>query len=69
MKPKARMLFVIVSLMLPYMGFVMYRALTHPQHPFPSWFLYIGPCYFIGSIVLDAVLGQVPVTGRNAHRA
>ena len=69
MKPKARMLFVIVSLMLPYMGFVMYRALTHPQHPFPSWFLYIGPCYFIGSIILVTVLRKRIIAGVQPLRA
>jgi hypothetical protein len=69
MKPKARMLFLIVSLMLPYMGFVMYRALTHPQHPFPSWFLYIGPCYFIGSIVLVTVLRKRIIAGAQPLRA
>lgn len=42
--------------MAPCMGFVIYRALTHPQQPFPGWFLYAGPCYLIGSIVLATVL-------------
>lgn len=69
MKPKAKMLFLMLSLMLPYLGFVMYRALTHPQHPFRSWFLYVGPCYFIGSIVLVAVLRKRMIAGAQPLRA
>jgi hypothetical protein len=56
MKPKAKVLILMLGLMLPYMGFVLYRAFTHPHHPFPTWFLYIGPCYFFGSIALLVVL-------------
>jgi hypothetical protein len=56
MKPKNKMLVLIFSLMAPYMGFVIYRVFTHPQHPLPGWFLYVGPCYFIGSIILATVL-------------
>jgi hypothetical protein len=56
MKPNSKMFFVIFGLMVPYMGFVIYRTLTHPQHPLPGWFLYVGPVYFAGSIVLATVL-------------
>jgi len=42
--------------MLPYMSFVLYRAFSYPDHPFPSWFLYVGPFYFFGSIALLVVL-------------
>jgi hypothetical protein len=55
-KPNVKILVLIFGLMAPYMGFVIYRALTHPQQPFPGWFLYAGPCYLIGSIVLATVL-------------
>ncbi len=56
MKPGTKILVLMLGLMLPYMGFVLYRAFTYPQHPFPSWFLYFGPCYFFGSIALLVVL-------------
>jgi hypothetical protein len=56
MKPTAKMLFLMLGLMLPYMGFVLYGVLIHPHHPFPSWFLYVGPCYFFGTIALAVVL-------------
>jgi hypothetical protein len=56
MKPGTKILVVMLGLMLPYMGFALYRAFTYPQHPFPSWFLYVGPCYFFGSIALPVVL-------------
>ena len=56
MKPGTKLLVVMLGLMLPYMGFVLYRVFTYPQHPFPSWFLYVGPCYFFGSIALLVVL-------------
>jgi hypothetical protein len=56
MKPGTKILVVMLGLMLPYMGFVLYRAFTYPQHPFSSWFLYVGPCYFFGSIALLVVL-------------
>jgi hypothetical protein len=56
MKPKVKMLVLMLSLMLPYMGFVLYRAFTHPLQPFPSWFLYVAPCYFFGAIILAVIL-------------
>lgn len=63
MKPATKMLVLIITLMLPYMGFVMYRVFTHPQFLFPTWFLYVGPCYFIGSIVLAVVLRKRMLAG------
>jgi hypothetical protein len=69
MKPKAKILVLILGLTLPYMSFVIYRAFTHPQHPFPSWFLYVGPCYFIGSIILATVLGKRIIANAQPLRA
>jgi uncharacterized integral membrane protein len=58
MKPKLKMVVLTWGLMLPYMGFVWYCVFTHHQRPFlfPSWFLYVAPCYFFGSIALLVVL-------------
>ena len=56
MKPQAKILVLLLVLMLPYAGFAVYRGFTHPEHPFPNWFLYVGPCYFFGSIALVVVL-------------
>jgi hypothetical protein len=56
MKPQAKMLVLMLGLMLPYLGFVLFRVFTFHRHPFPSWFLYVGPCYFFGSIALAVVL-------------
>jgi hypothetical protein len=56
MKPKTKILLLLFGLIFPYMGFVMCRALTHPENPFPKWFLYAAPCYFIGSIAVFVVL-------------
>lgn len=68
MKPKAKILALIVTLLLPYMGFVMYRAFTHPHQLFPTWFLYVGPCYFIGSIILATVLRKKIMAGAQTLR-
>jgi len=40
------------------MAFVLYYVLADRQRPikFPSWFLYVGPLYFFGSIALLVVL-------------
>jgi hypothetical protein len=56
MKAGSKILILMLGLMLPYMGFVLYRAFAYPQHPFPDSFLYVGPCYFFGSIALLMVL-------------
>jgi hypothetical protein len=56
MNPKAKMLFLVLGLMFPYMGFVLYRAFSYPQHPFPDWFLYAAPVYFFGSIAMLVIL-------------
>lgn len=52
MKPKTKILLLAMGLILPYMAFVLYSVLTHPEHPFPGWFFYAGPCYFFGSILV-----------------
>lgn len=62
MKPKTKILFLLPCLIFPYMGFVMYRVLTHPEHPFPQWFFYAGPCYFIGSMLVFVVARKKIVT-------
>jgi hypothetical protein len=56
MKSKTKILFLLFGPIFPYMGFVMYRALVHPENPFPKWFLYAAPCYFVGAIALFVVL-------------
>jgi hypothetical protein len=56
MKPKTKVLVLLLSLILPYMGLVMYRVFAHPEHPFPRWFLYAAPCYFLVTVTLFAVL-------------
>ena len=58
MKPKAKMLLMTWGLLLPYMVFILYHALSDRRRPFqfPSWFLYVGPLYFFGSIALLVVL-------------
>jgi hypothetical protein len=68
MKPGTKILVLMLGLMLPYMGFALYRAFTYPQHPFPSWFLYVAPCYFFGSIALlvvvrKKIVGETPPQG------
>jgi len=55
-KSGTKIFLLMLGLMLPYMGFVLYRVFAYPQHPFPNWFLYVGPCYFFGSIALLVVL-------------
>jgi hypothetical protein len=56
MKPGTKIFLLMLGLMLPYMGFILYRASMYPQQPFPGWFLYVGPCYFFASIALLVVL-------------
>ena len=58
MNPRFKILLLALGLMLPYTSFVLYRAFSYPDHPFPSWFLYVGPFYFFGSIALLVVLGK-----------
>jgi hypothetical protein len=76
MKPRAKILVLMLGLMLPYMGFVLYRVFEFPEHPLPGWFLYVGPCYFFGSIALFVVLrkriaGDTPTQdfARSRHSA
>jgi hypothetical protein len=56
MKPRTKILFLLFALIFPYMGFVMYRALAHPENPFPRWFSYAAPCYFLGFMALFGLL-------------
>lgn len=56
MKPKTKILVLLFGLIFPYMGFVMYRVLTHPENPFPKWFWYAAPCYLIVSMAVFVVL-------------
>ncbi len=67
MKPKAKMLLLTWGLMLPYMGFIWYRVLAYHQRQFqfPSWFLYVAPCYLFASIALLVVLKKEDC-GRNS---
>ena len=53
---EAKDVMLLFGLISPYMGFVMYRVLTHPENPLPKWSLYASPCYFLGSMVLFVVL-------------
>jgi hypothetical protein len=52
MKPKTKLLFVALALLLPYMAFVQYTVLTHPNHALPQWFIYAAPCYLFGSMLV-----------------
>jgi hypothetical protein len=56
MKPAVKILLLLLALMVPYMGLVMYFAFRLPQQHFPTWFLYVAPIYFFGSILLAVVL-------------
>jgi hypothetical protein len=64
MKSRAKILLLLFGLMVPYMGFVLYRAFAYPQHPFPDWFLYVGPCYFFGSILLATLFSNTRRAGQ-----
>ena len=52
MSPRAKILALIFGLVLPYLALVMYLVLRHPQNPFPTWFLYFGASYLLGTILL-----------------
>jgi hypothetical protein len=56
MKPKTKILFLLLGLIFPYLGFVMYSVLTHPEHPFPKMVLLAAPCYLIGSMLVFVVV-------------
>lgn len=56
MKPAMKIFLLLLALMVPYMGLVMYFAFRLPQQPFPTWFRYVAPIYFFGSILLAVVL-------------
>jgi hypothetical protein len=69
MKPKAKMLVLILGLMLPYMGFVLYRAFTHPQHPFPNNSSVIWPPSWRLFLLLLGVLLRATLTSLIFFRA
>jgi hypothetical protein len=62
MKPKARILLLLIGLILPYTVFVLYFALRLPQ-PLPRWFPYVAACYFFGSIFLFPFLRKRVLAG------
>ena len=76
MKPKIKIILLLFGLTFPYAGFVMYRALTHPGDPFPKWFLYAAPVYFLAAMVAfvllwKKILASAPPLGlpeQNAQR-
>jgi hypothetical protein len=63
MKPKARILLLLIGLILPYMVFVLYFASRLPQQPLPEWFPYVAACYFFGSIFLFPFLRKRVLAG------
>lgn len=63
MKPKTKVLLFFVIFLFPYLGFVVYRALAHPEHPFPTWFLYAAPCYLAGGVILFVLLRKRIMAG------
>jgi hypothetical protein len=63
MKPKARILLLLIGLILPYMVFVLYFALRLPQQPLPEWFPYVAACYFIGFIFVFPFLRKKVLAG------
>ena len=63
MKTKTKIVFLLFGLILPYMGFVLYRALAHPENPFPKWFLYAAPVYFVGAMVPFVLLRKRILAG------
>lgn len=63
MKPKVRILLLLIGLILPYMVFALYFALRLPQHPLPKWFPYVAASYFFGSIILFPFLRKRVLVG------
>ena len=57
MTQKTKILILVFSLILPYMAFAMYLALTVHGSRFPIWFPYVALCYL-------AVAAAVFVIGR-----
>lgn len=66
MKPRARILLLLIGLILPYMVFVLYFALRLPQQPLPEWFPYVAACYFFGFIFVFPFLRKRVLTGAPA---
>jgi RsiW-degrading membrane proteinase PrsW (M82 family) len=63
MKPKTRILLLLIGLILPYMVFVLYFASRSPLEPLPKWFPYVAACYFLGSIFLFPFLRKRVLAG------
>ena len=73
MKPKTRVLLLLIGLILPYMVFVLSFALRLPAQPLPKWFPYVAGCYFISTIfsfpfLKKRVLARGPAPGPNERR-
>ncbi len=53
MKPKTKLLFVALGLLLPYMAFMQYNAFTHPESSVSAMAtIYAAPCYLFGSMLV-----------------
>jgi hypothetical protein len=63
MKPKTRILLLLVGMILPYMVFVMYFVSRLPQEPLPKWLPYVAACYFFGSILSFPFLRKRVLSG------
>jgi hypothetical protein len=63
MKPKQKVLFLLVSLILPYVVFVFYFVIRLPQRALPAWFPYVAICYFAGSVFLFPFLRRKVLAG------
>lgn len=57
MKPRSKILVLLLVLIVPYMAAVLYFASRQPQQSLPTWLLYLGALYFVGSMVL-AIISQ-----------
>lgn len=56
MKPKMRIVLLLMGLILPYMVFALYFVLQLPEHPLPRWFPYVAFSYLLGSAFLFSFL-------------
>jgi hypothetical protein len=58
MKPKTKILALLLGLNLPYLAVATYFAFRIMEHPLPSWFPYFGISYFLVTIVSAMVLSR-----------
>jgi hypothetical protein len=62
MQPKNKILGLIFGLVLPYLALVEYFVLRHQGHaqeqPLPTWFLYFGMAYLLGTILLVSAIAR-----------